>query len=278
MVDSRGSRRVAILFFCLAFGVLLFGRWLTPVRSVAVTIAAPFTAVISGTANAVGDTLNGVVQGTHYRSENERLKQEIATLLAQNAKMQNALHQNTYLKTMLNFDRDNPHMSFLTADVIAGDPNTLGQYVYINRGHRDGLKVGMTVLSQSSYFAGTIVSVLPTASRVLLLSSPSSTVGAYDQSTRAQGVVTGRFGGNPQLLMVPTSARLRVGDFVLTSGQADLFPRGLVLGQIVAVHRQNVAPDQTAEIKPATDFGDMEVVQVIKNFMPAFPAKLPQGS
>jgi rod shape-determining protein MreC len=91
-------------------------------------------------------------------------------------------------------------------------------------------------------------------------------------------VVTGRYGGNPQLLMVPTSARLRVGDFVLTSGQADLFPRGLVLGQIVAVHRQNVAPDQMAEIKPATDFGDMEVVQVIKNFMPAFPAKLPQGS
>jgi rod shape-determining protein MreC len=278
MVETRGSRRFAVLFFCLAFALLLFGRWLGPVRTVAITITAPFTAVINGTASAVGDTLNGVVQGTHYRSENEHLKQEIATLLRQNARMQNALHENTFLKGMLKFDRDNPHMDFLTARVIAGDPNTIGQYVYINRGKRDGLKDGMTVVSQSSFFAGTVVSVQPNASRVLLLTSPSATVGAYDLSTRAQGVVTGRFAGNPQLLMVPTSARLRVGDFLLTSGQANLYPRGIVLGQIVAVQRQNVAPDQIAEIKPATDFSDMEVVQVVRNFSPSYPATLPQGS
>jgi rod shape-determining protein MreC len=190
--------------------------------------------------------------------------------------LQEAQHENQYLTRMLKFDDRNNRYDFLTARVIANDPNLLGQYIVINRGSRDGLKPGMTVVSQDSYFAGSIVSVLPTAAKVELMLSPSSTVGAYDMQTRAQAVVIGQFDGMPELRNVPTSAKLRVGDFVLTSGQANIFPRGLLLGQITAVHRRNEDLFQTADLQPATDFQNMELVQVIRN-QPAVPIQLLQG-
>jgi rod shape-determining protein MreC len=277
MVETRGSRRFAILFLATAFALLLFGRFLKPVNAVATVVLAPFAAVINGAANGVGDTLSGVVQGPHLRAENQQLKQQIATLISRNQTMQEAMHENAYLLALFHFDRLNPALDFLTARVIDNDPNTLGQYVVIDRGSRNGVHLGMSVVSQDSYFAGTVVAVVPNAARVQLMTNPSSTVGAYDEQTRAQGIVFGQYGDLPQLRIVPTSARLRVGDFIRTSGQANLFPRGILLGQVVSVHRQNVQQLQSAVIKPATDFGSMEVVQVVRNFRPSVPVKLLQG-
>lgn len=273
MVETRGGRRFAILFFVLAFAILLFGRWLKPVDNVAVTVFAPFASVVDGVSTAIGDTITGVVEGPRLRQENQQFQHQIAQLMARNLTMQEALHENQFLSRMLNFDNHNNRYDLLTARVIANDPNTLGQYAIINRGSRDGLKPGMTVISQDTYFAGAIVSVLPTASKVQLMLSPSSGVGAYDMQTRAQGVVIGQYDGRPQLKFVPTSAKLAVGDFIVTSGQANLFPRGLLLGQITAVHRRSEEPIQTADIQPATDFGNMELVQVVRN-QPPVPFQL----
>jgi rod shape-determining protein MreC len=112
---------------------------------------------------------------------------------------------------------------------------------------------------------------------VQLMTSPSSSVGAYDMQTRAKGVVDGKFAGLPRMEDVVTSSQLKVGDFIFTSGDANLFPRGILLGQIHSVHHNNVDVLQTADIVPATDFGNMELVQVIKNFKPSVPVQLLRG-
>lgn len=277
MVDSRGSGRFAVLFFALAFGLLLFGRWLGPIDAVALTVMAPFSAVINGVVTTAGDTASSVIQAPRIQQENARLRRQNAFLLGRNLKMQEALHENAYLRTLVKFDRRNSGINFLTSRVIMNDPNTLGQNIIIDAGARDGVKPNMTVVSQGTYFAGVVTEVEPTASKVQLMTNPSSTVGAYDLQTRAQGLVYGRYGGLPQLRYVPTSSRLRVGDFVRTSGQANLFPRGILLGQIVAVHRRNQDIVQTADLQPATDFNNMEVVQIVRNYRPNVPVKLLQG-
>ncbi|HCG00832.1 MAG TPA: hypothetical protein DEV93_09860, partial [Chloroflexi bacterium] len=157
------------------------------------------------------------------------------------------------------------------------DPNAPQQYVVINRGSRDGLEPGMTVVSQDTYFLGSIIQVTPTAAKVQLMTSPSSSVGAYDMQSRAKGVVNGNIDGLPQMQDVVTSAQLKVGDFIFTSGDANIFPRGILLGQIHAVRHNNVDVLQSADLVPATDFGNMELVQVIKNFKPSVPVKLLRG-
>ncbi len=274
MVETRGGRRFAFLFLGAAFLVLLFGRWLSPVDNVAMTVAAPFAAAVSGVAGGIGDTVSGIVQGNHYRSVNIALRHDVGILLHQNLVLQEQAHENTMLTRMLRFDTLNNRMDLLPASVIAGDPNSLSPYIVINRGSRDGMRQGMTVVDPNGYFVGTIDKVMNTACKVLLMNSASSDVGAMDQKTRAKGDVEGVFGAVPQFRFVYTSAVLHPGDLVVTSGYANLFPRTILLGQIVSIQRSDVQEFQQAQIQPAADLRNLEMVQVVRNYVPNEPTRL----
>src|SRR5579884_622716 len=104
MVETRGGRRFTLFFLFAAFLVLLLGRWITPIDSVALTVAAPFGAVASGVAGAVGDTISGVVDGPRYRQENAVLQHQIGVLIHQNLLLQQARHDNAMLQRMVKFD------------------------------------------------------------------------------------------------------------------------------------------------------------------------------
>lgn len=274
MVETRSGRRFAVLFFVAAFLILFAGRWLKPVDDVALSAAAPFQAVISGVATSVGGTVAGLVEGPRLRDQNRALQRQIATLLRQNVTYQQDRYENQILRRMLKFDDLNNRMEYVTARIIGNDPNSLVPDILINRGTRDGLRTGMTVLDGNGYFLGSIDDVTANAARVLLMISPSSSVGAIDLQTRAGGLVEGQYAGRPQFRDVLTSATIRPGDFIVTSGQYNLFPRNLMIGQVLRVHHNNVDVFQTADIQPASNFQNLEIVQVIRNFVPSVPAKL----
>ena len=59
---------------------------------------------------------------------------------------------------------------------------------------------------------------------------------------------------------------LNVGDLVLTSGLGSNLPKGLVIGQVTAVHQQDIDTFQRAQVRPAVDLGRLEMVLVITDF------------
>jgi rod shape-determining protein MreC len=274
MVEARGGRRFAVAFLVAAFLVLLLGRWVKPVNAVALSVAAPFASVASTFATGAGDVVSGVTQGYRWRDENKALQDRLGIAMRQNMLLQAQLHDDKLLRSMLHFDDLNNHMRFLTAQVIMQDPNSLAPYVVINRGTRDGLRRGMTVVTHRGYFVGSIVDLTSNAAKVQLVTSPSSSVGALDLKTRASGLVDGQYSGLPQFNLVVSSSTLRKGDLIVTSGQANLFPRTILLGQVTSVRHQNSALFQSAAIQPAADFSDLEMVQVIRNFIPSAPNRL----
>src|SRR5690348_15773363 len=100
MVETRGGRRFAAFFFVAAFLVLLFGRWLAPVNHVALSVAAPFAAAISGVANGTGDVFSGIFEGPRLRAENNAYRHQINTLLKENITLRQAGHENKILRRM----------------------------------------------------------------------------------------------------------------------------------------------------------------------------------
>ncbi len=275
MVESRGGRRFAAFFFVGAFLVLLFGRWLHPVSHAATSATAPFVAVLSGAASGLSDAISSVVEGPSLFSENKRLRKEIGTIAQQNLFLRQKVRDDNIFRRMLKYDNGNNTMDFLTAQVIARDPNNfLSPWIIINRGRRDGLQIGMTVVDQNGYFVGAISELMSNAARVLLLTNPTSSVGAMDPETRATGNVEGQYSGDPLLRWVAASAVLRKGDLVVTSGQLNLYPRNILIGQITRVDHSNVSIVQRATVRPAADMQSLELVQVIRNFKPSVPARL----
>jgi rod shape-determining protein MreC len=277
MVETRGGRRFAIFFLVAAFMVLLLGRFLKPVNDVALSIEAPFAAVITSSANGVGNTVSGLFQGPGLRSQNQQLRKDLAAVLQKNVALQQEQYENTQLRAMVHFQRLNAHLRILPASVIASEPSQISPSIIINKGVRDGLRNGMTVLDQNGYFLGAITDLASNAARVTLLTSPSLTVGVRDVKTQATGVVEGQFSGPPQLRFVVTSELLQAGDFIVTSGYYNLYPPGVLIGQVARIYHLNVAQFQTADVQSAADFSNLETVQIVRGFVPSFPNKFLPG-
>src|SRR5579864_7629830 len=123
MVETRGGRRFAVLFFVAAFVVLVFGRWVQPVDHVALSAAAPFNAAISGMAAAIGDGISGLVEGPKLRSQNAALQRDVARLIRENVLLQEQAYENKQFRKMLHYSDGNIHLNLLRARVIGHEPN-----------------------------------------------------------------------------------------------------------------------------------------------------------
>ncbi len=104
--------------------------------------------------------------------------------------------------------------------------------------------------------------------KVLLITDPSSSVAALIQSSRAPGIVSGHLGRELTMNYLPQEETVNVGDVVLTSGMGGDHPKGLVIGQVVEVHRRDIDPFQEALVRPAVNFDKLENVLVITSFEP----------
>jgi rod shape-determining protein MreC len=67
-----------------------------------------------------------------------------------------------------------------------------------------------------------------------------------------------------QLKYIPLLSTLRDGDRVVTSGLVGDFPRGLMIGTITHIDRQEGALFQSAELMPEVDVSRVEEVLVIQ--------------
>jgi len=56
---------------------------------------------------------------------------------------------------------------------------------------------------------------------------------------------------------------IQVGDGVVTSGLGGVFPKGLVVGYVSGVQREQFGLFQTIEVEPAVDFTRLEEVLVL---------------
>jgi rod shape-determining protein MreC len=86
--------------------------------------------------------------------------------------------------------------------------------------------------------------------------------------SRVAGVVLNRAGlggqGRPDLFMnyVPTSSDVVVGDVLVTSGLDRIFPRGLVIGRVVAVGGGGALFREIA-VAPSVRFESLEELLVV---------------
>jgi rod shape-determining protein MreC len=68
-----------------------------------------------------------------------------------------------------------------------------------------------------------------------------------------------------RMVFVSKEADLRVHDMIVTSGEGMIYPKGLLVGEVVSVGRC-LASDvsKSASVRPAADFGRLEYVMVLR--------------
>ena len=239
-----------------------------PLRDAFSRIASPVQLLMRRGARPIEGLFHRLSSLSDMESENERLRQENAQLRQENLLLQEAKIANETLRRQLEFKSSVPTYHLLSAEVIGYDPSNLPQYLIIDRGAEDDIQVGMAVLADEG-LVGRISDVNAASSKIMLITDPSSAISALIQRSRGTGLVEG-VPGETQLLMryIPSEDAVLPGDMVLTSGLGGNLPKRLVIGQVTAVMREDVAMFQEATVRPSVNLRDLEVVMVLLNFTP----------
>ena len=193
----------------------------------------------------------------------QKLQDENAMLLKKLVDQKELQNENSALKDQ--FQTSFPKSQQLLPAKIIGSP---GQYFVIDKGQKDGVKIGLAVVLKDVVM-GKVSKVSSHLSVVTLINDALSSFTALDHTSSALGVVKGQ-GSEMILDNVLLSENLNVNDVVVTKGDVDAagigFPPNLVVGKITSVDKKPSSLFQSAKVKSPIDFSKLTTVFVITGY------------
>ena len=186
-----------------------------------------------------------------YKNENETLKKEI-----------------NELKKMLDLKDIKSLYKIKNATVLTRNNNSWFDTLNINVGSQNGIKDNMAVLN-NNVLIGYTTSTSYYSSSVLLLSSEKIqnkiSVVVSSKDNDIHGLLIG-YDYNKKVYIIEgisDNANIKKGDKVITSGLNDLFPRGLLIGNVSKIRKDEYDLTRIIEVKPAIDFDNINYVSVL---------------
>lgn len=257
---------VALSVCVILVGASLTGR-IAPIEGIAAIPLNFVTGIFNDVTQGVNTFVGDLAEVQELRQRNAELEEALARIQEETVELREIANDYQRLSDLLDYSSTALNQETLAAEVIHYDQNSLLRTIVINRGARDGITRGMPVVTGLG-LVGRVIDVSANASRVLLITDPSSFVSARLQTTRAQGSVVGLLAGNLRMIMVPLDADVQEGDIVITSGLGGNFPPDIPIGQVTSVRQFEFELNQTAEVRSLIDFNTLEFVLVVTSFQP----------
>jgi rod shape-determining protein MreC len=207
---------------------------------------------------AVGDFAGGL---TVSRSDVDKLRVQNDLLRARVTALQDQQAENARLAALLQL-RQSLRLPGFAARVIGLPTNSWEGALVVDRGSLGGVKVGMPVTAAQG-LVGQVVEVAPNASKVRLITDRRSGVAVFIQRTRAPGIVQGSLEGAMTLDFVDRKFKTQAGDVVVTSGIGGIYPKGIVVGDVTAIHDQRDKPFPLLTVTSRVPINTVEEVFIV---------------
>ncbi|WP_267384165.1 rod shape-determining protein MreC [Cyanobacterium sp. uoEpiScrs1] len=163
--------------------------------------------------------------------------------------------QNKQLRKLLGYF-ETQSQSVITAPIIGRSADDWWRQVILGRGSQDGVEVGFIVTGIGGII-GRVVDVTIHTSRVLLVSDPTSRVGATVSRSRTMGLVEGKGSQIVVMRFFEKVPKVHPGDIITTSPVSRIFPGGLPIGRVESVNFEG-SPAPQAVIKLTAPINDLE--------------------
>ncbi|MFV0378888.1 MAG: rod shape-determining protein MreC [Mangrovibacterium sp.] len=220
---------------------------------------------------------NSVVAGIYGRfnkvSNFFKLQQTNAELAAENASLRNELARRLQpvYPDSLRFERDSvmladPQYAYTPARVVNNSVIKQYNYITINRGSKDGVKVDMGIIGPSGV-VGIITSVSKNYATGPTVLNKRWKVSAKIKSSNYFGSLAWD-GINMHLANlneIPFHVRMEIGDTVVTSGFSGVFPEGIPVGVIEEFDHATGHNFYDIRVRLLTDFSKLSFVEVVRN-------------
>jgi len=259
--------RAGYLFLGLMFAyVILISAQINTSRGVPVLEAVVFGGfsetqrTVSNGVSLMRRVWDGYVGLRGVSSENEALRKQLADA---NVELQNqrALAGRTLSLEKLLDLRERVPLLTTGATIVGAGASPEFRTITIDKGTSDGLRRDLAVLAPAGV-VGRVVMPSRRNAKVQLLIDRSAAAGALIERSRAQGVVVGTGDSRLRLEYVSEVFDVATDDVVVTSGIDGIYPKGFVIGRVVAVERSGGAY-RLITVEPAVDFSTLEDVLVV---------------
>ena len=225
------------------------------------------SAVWSG-ANRVVAGMNNIQTtiGEYFqlRAENEELAVENALLKSELMLLENqlesAIERDTqYVYSHLDWE-------YIPAKVIEVSTNKQHNYLTINKGTRDGIEVDMGVIGAAGV-VGIVSAVGEKYSLVVPIIHTKISISSRLKSNNQMGGTSwnGRDYRFVDLTEMARHVVVNKGDTVVTSGLTEVFPEGLIVGEVYKTTLGQGDNYHQTKVKLSTDYKAIKYVQVLHN-------------
>lgn len=248
-----------ILLFLIAFVMMLFNKadsiLIDKTSSVATDIFSPVIELLVMPARVVSGVLNYFYDFKNIREENKKLREENRELLIKSNKASSLEVENKLLTNLLNYIPPK-EASFITARVVAEEGDAFSHALIAYTAGNKNVKKGQVVLSDTGVI-GRVERVGAVYSKILLVTDINSKIPVIVERNRVRGVLSGDNTLIPKLIFIPLETQLKIGDRIVTSGVAGVFPPGLPVGKIVSVEKNNI------KVKTFSNIDKIEYIRIV---------------
>ena len=157
--------------------------------------------------------------------------------------------------------------TYRTVKVVANSVAQPNNFIILSSGTGKGLRVGMGIITPGNAVIGIITSVSNDYAVVMSLLHKDTRLSGKLKRTGETGTISWN-GQTPNILNmsnVPKSAKVVVGDTVITSGFSTSFPAGLLIGRVEEIFSEKSTNNFLIKIRSFADFNNLNYGYAIDN-------------
>ncbi len=156
---------------------------------------------------------------------------------------------------------------YIGARVISNSVSNQSNYIVLDKGSRDSVKVGMGVIDPNSAVIGIVTEVDEKYAVVMSLLHKDSHISGKLLKKGETGTLNWD-GSIPNIITltgIPKSAKINKGDSIISSGYSTAFPLGMKIGTVQAVYKEKSTNYFKVNFQSAANFYNLQYAYIIEN-------------
>lgn len=259
-----------LLSLVITLSSVLLGGSANPLANVVQAVTSPIRGGISAVLDWADGVSTYVFRYGEMQQELEDLRLQVSQLEEQVRQGEEDSRENEQLRDLLKLQQQRQDFVFENAKVTARSNSNWESTLTLSKGSAAGIAAGNCVITETGVLVGVVSEVGTNWCTVSTVINTDIEMGGIVTRTYSAGVLEGDFSlmsqGKLKLNYLPEGAQLVSGDEVLTSGKGDVYPSGLVVGQVEGVFTDPSGMTRYAVVIPDVDLSSLIEVFVIKDF------------
>ena len=258
---------ILLLFICFILMGVSQSKITIRFKSIAYGVLYPFQFAGVRSITLVKDFFTSIENNRQLKQELAQVKKLLEQYEQSQYEYEEIKRENKRLRSLIGIQSEIEYETVI-AEIVAKSPQNFYKTLVVNRGKSSGIEKWMPVVAyqnETRCVVGKVIDVQQFSARIQPIIDQSSYIGAMLMESRYSGLLQGQSPISDNCLMqfVDRRAEINYGELVVTSGMGGVFPKGIVIGEIVSVSKKRYGIFQEALVSPVVDYGRLEEVYII---------------